>query len=215
MKKIILLIFLIHFNIIFGFASGYAWAQDRAVKVKQNVNTEGIFQFSIPSTFLKITGNRLKELKSQMIESGKELAESSRSANSKDFTEKDLPFFSAYEPPDRKVTIVFLGQQNSVISDREEMFRANEERIEWGKNSGRLSKNSKGVSRLTIDGFPSLLMDISFKDGERLQTFTVFVSSFPKSLFGVTIQFKAGSYELYRESIAFLVDSLKIALPKK
>ena len=103
---------------------------------------------------------------------------------------------------------VLLGDKSPVDMNRDEMFKTNSERIRWGKNSGQLSSDSKGVSKLDIDGIPSLLMDIVSPKGERLQTYTFFVPNHPKHSFAITFKTPKGQYQA---TIDGILGSLKIA----
>ena len=187
--------------------TGYVFAQNKASQITVK---EGIFQLNLSSSFNKVTGNRLKEFKKQMMEGGQELAQSSKSADPKDINEKSLSFFSVFETPDGKVNVFLMGGDNSVVMSRDEMYKTNKERIEWGKNSGRLSKNTKGVSKLMIDNVPCLLMDIETISGGRLLSYLFFVSEYPKYGFQVAVGSDKNYFEKNERELNSIISSIKI-----
>jgi hypothetical protein len=173
--------------------------------------TEGIFTFKVPSNLTKIEGPRSQSLKSQMMQGGRELAKASGTADPNLFTESSLTFFSAYELAGGDLLFILMGDKSPVEMNRDEMFNTNSERIQWGKNSGQLSNESKGVSKLGIDGIPSLLMDIVSPKRERMQTYTFFVPDHPKHSFAIAFKSSEGKYQT---TIDEILSSLKIAHAK-
>jgi len=170
--------------------------------------TEGIFTFKVPSNLTKIQGARSESLKSQMMQGGRELAKESGTADPNLFTESSLTFFSAYESAGGDLLFVLMGDKLPIEVNRDEMFNTNSERILWGKNSGQLSSESKGVSKLDIDGIPSLLMDIVSPNRERMQTYTFFVPDHPKHSFAIAFKSSDGKHQA---TIDGILGSLTIA----
>lgn len=208
MKKLLIV------ALVFCICFGYACTHDEASKKTYKTFKEGIFQVSMPSHFTKVTGRKLKEFRSQYMNGGQELAEASKSADPKVLDKISLSFFSAYDTSQGKVSIFFAGIQTPVVMNRDEMYKTNAERIEWGINSGRLSKNSKGVTKLTIDHVPSLFMDIETIGGGRLLTYLFFVSENPKYSFQIGIVCNKGHYGKNEGIIKSIVNSVKIMYPK-
>jgi hypothetical protein len=173
--------------------------------------TEGIFTFEAPFNLKKIQGARAENLKSQMMQGGRELAEASRTADPNLFTKSSLTFFSAYELAGGDFLFILMGVESPVEMNRDEMFNANSERIRWGKDSGQLSSESKGVSKLDIDGIPSLLMDIVSSNGERMQTYTFFIPDHPKHSFAIAFKSTGGKNQA---TIDGILSSLKIGRAK-
>ncbi|MCX6908363.1 MAG: tetratricopeptide repeat protein [Verrucomicrobia bacterium] len=180
-------------------------------KPREGTCKEGIFTFKALSNLTKIQGSKAQSLKSQMMQGGRELAEASGSADPNLFTESSLTFFSAYELAGGDLLFILMGDKSPVEMNRDEMFNANSERIRWGKNSNQLSSDSKGVSKLDIDGIPSLLMDIVSPNGERLQTYTFFVPDHPKHSFAITFKSSKGQHQTMIDGI---LGSLKIVRAK-
>ena len=181
---------------------------DAQEKAPERRCTEGIFTFQAPSNLTKIQGPRVQSLKSQMIQGGAELAKASGTADPHLFAESSLTFFSAYESAKGDILFILLGDKSPGYMNRDEMFSTNSERIRLGKNSGQLSRDSKGVSKLDIDGIPSLLMDIVSTNGERLQTYTFFVPGYPKHSFAINFKTHKGEDQATVDGI---VGSLTIA----
>ena len=177
----------------------------------EKTHTEGIFTFKAPANLRKIQGPRAESLKSQMIQGGRELAEASGSADPNLFTESSLTFFAAYELGAGDSIFALVGDKLPVEMNRDEMFNTNSKRIQWGRNAGQLSSDSKGVSKLDIDGIPTLLMDIVSPNGERLQTYTFFVPNLPRHSFAITFKSPKGEDQ---KTIDDILKSLKIARAK-
>lgn len=171
---------------------------------------EGVFVFEVPKNFSRIPVAKLNTLKSAMVADGRELAIESKSADPALFKAEFLAFFAGYESAGGDVQILLVGEEAPVMLSRDEMFRTNTERIEWGTNTGQLSKNSQGVKRLEIGGVPALLMDIVSSQGERLQTYLFFDHGVPKHTFSVTIKGSKGKYGQHEAAITGFVSSLKI-----
>ena len=171
---------------------------------------EGVFVFQVPRGLSRIPLADLERLKTGMIASGRELAIMSDSADPELFKKEYLRFFSGYQSANGQVMIIMAGEESPVSMNREEMFRTNEERIDWGKNAGQLSGDSKGVTKLSIDGVPALLMDIVSLEGERLQTYTFFHSSYPKHSFAITIKCPETERADYAQRIETFIDTLRL-----
>jgi len=178
---------------------------------KFNTYTEGVFKIAIPSNFTKLTGKLLDEFKEIMIKGGQELARVSKTADPNEINEQQFCFFSVFHNPTGKLLVVLTGYHNSVIMDRDEMYKINAQRIAWGIKSGRLSSSSKGVSKLIIDNIPCLLMDIEAIGGARMLTYLFFVPEYPKHSFVIDIICENSScYEENKNVIATIVNSIKI-----
>jgi len=134
----------------------------------------------------------------------------SKSADPQLFKEEYLTFFAGYQSPKSRVQIIMVGEKLPVSMNRNEMFRTNTERIEWGKKTGRLFRDSKGVSKLTIDDVPTLLMDVVSQQGERLQTYTFFHSAYPNNSFAINIMGERVEYEKYSRSIETFINTVKL-----
>jgi hypothetical protein len=191
--------------LVLSFCGGLAYSQE---KTGEKACTEGVFTFKAPANMTKIQGSRAQSLKSQMMQGGRELAAASGTADPNLFTESTLTFFAAYELGAADSLFVLVGDKVPVDMNRDEMFNTNSERIRWGKNAGQLSSDSKGVSKLEIDGVPTLLMDIVSPNGERLQTYTFFVPEHPKHSLAITFKTPKGENQ---KTINAILKSLKIA----
>lgn len=150
---------------------------------------EGIFQVSLPQTWTRMPGPMLDEMRKTMITGGKELATASRSADPNDMNQATIPFVSGFQLQDgsKRILLPLLGVASPIVMDREEMFKTNSERVKWGTDTGRLKKTSKGVSRLTIDGVPCLLMDIETDAGGRMQMYSFFLADYPKMTYSLQV----------------------------
>jgi len=185
------------------------WAGSEGMDKTYN---DGLFQITLPSDFARVTGSLLDELKRTMLGGARELATASKTADPKEISEKWLSFLSAFQNPSRKLLVILMAAgPETVPMDREEMYKTNTQRITWGKESKRLSKNSKGVSRLMIDNIPCLLMDIETIGGARMLTYSFFLSKYPKHSFQVAISCDDRTcYEKNENDIATIVKSIKI-----
>lgn len=177
---------------------------------------EGVFVFEVPRHFSRIPTADLERLKTTMLTGGRELAIMSKSADPQLFKEEYLTFFAGYQSAKGRIRITMVGEKPpesmTESMNRNEMFRTNKERIEWGKKTGKLSIDSKGVSKITIGGVPSLLMDIVSQKGERLQTYLFFHSSYPNHSFAVNIMGENAEYRKYAKIIAAFINTLKFDL---
>lgn len=178
----------------------------------KSVVREGVFVFEVPRDFSRIPVADLEGLKTAMYAGGRELAIMSNSADPQLFKEEYLTFFAGYQVENRRVQIIMMGEELPVSMERDDMFRTNAERIEWGKKAGQLSKESAGVTRLKIGGVPALLMDIVSLQGERLQTYTFFHSDYPKHSFAISIKVEKRGYGNHAQSIEALINTVKLDL---
>jgi hypothetical protein len=171
---------------------------------------EGIFQVNLPSSISRVSKSKLDELQRTMMGGIKELAEASKLADPRDI-EKGVSFLSAFQNPNGKLLLVFMGMPSPTPMDLSEMYRTNSERIRWGIDSGRLRKTSKGVSKLSIDGVPCLLQDIETQTGGRMQTYLFILPEAPKGTFqfGIICDDNA-TYDTNARDIDAIIKSLKI-----
>jgi len=183
------------------------WAQN---KNHEKIFSEGIFQFKLPSNFYRVTGQKLEEMKRQTIQGARELAEKSKLDNPKAFNQSSLSFFSAYQTQNEELKIIFMG--NQAVMNYDEMYEYNVRKIKWGINSGELSKNSKGVSKLIIDNTPCLLMDMEFPDETRLLSYYFFSPKYSDHIFLIGLTVEKGQFGKNDYIIKSFVNSIKIAL---
>lgn len=149
---------------------------------------EGIFNVTLSSTWTKMPQQMLDEMKRTMVSGGRELARASKSADPKDISHESIPFVSGFQLQDgnKRILLSLSGVSSSVIMNRDEMYKTNQERVKWGTDTGRLQKTSKGVSKLDIDGIPCLLVDIDIREG-RMQDYSFFVPGYPRMVYGLSI----------------------------
>lgn len=172
---------------------------------------EGVFEVNLPSSFDRVSSPKLNELRRTMMGGVRELAEASKLADPRDISQKGLAFLSAFQTQDGKLLLVFMGMQSPVVMDRDEMYRANSERIRWGIDSGRLRKTSKGVSKLSIDGVPCLLQDMEAQGGGRGQTYLFFIPEAPRATFQFAIICDdLATYDAHAQDMEAIIASLKI-----
>lgn len=143
---------------------------------------EGIFQVSLSKAWTRMPQGMLDEMKKTMITGGRELATASKSADPNDINQASIPFVSGFQLQDgsKRILMPLSGVTSPIAMDIEDMYKTNSERTKWGIDTGRLKKTSKGVSKLTIDGVPCLLMDIETDSGGRMQMYSLFLSEYPK-----------------------------------
>lgn len=150
-----------------------------------------------------------------MSQEASKLAEKSKTAGAEQFTEQNFTMFAAYATVTEDLLIIMYQEQLPVTKDREVMLELNTQRINWGIASGYLSPTSKGVTKLNIDGIPSLLMDVVLPTGERLQTYMFFIS---KDYYGsmgyvIVIKTKNSTQAPHTYRIKNFIGSLRIKLP--
>ncbi len=175
---------------------------------------EGVFKVVLPSTWTRMSKEMVEEMKGIMLTGGRELAEASKLADSKAISEETFPFLSGFQlrAGDKRILLVFAGFSSPEILDREEMCKTNAERVQWGIDSGRLKKNSKGVSKLDIDGIPCLLQDIVVIQGGRMQMYLFFVPEYPKMSYCVQlIADDSDIWDKYSGDISSMISSMKVA----
>lgn len=202
MKKLSILMLVVLF-------ARMVYSEDRAFV---NKYSEGIFTMSISSQFTKITGSRLEAIKKQMWSGGKDLANNSGLG---DPDEISIDFFSAFSTQEESVLITLSSYRSDEIMYYDNMYESNKKKTQWGIDNGEIAKNSKGVSKIKIDGIQSLLMDVEFSSGHRLQTYILYPPTLQKYSFSVGIMYNPGYYPKYQSVINDFIKSIKIQFPTK
>lgn len=148
---------------------------------------EGIFQISLSKAWTRMPQTMLDEMTQTMITGGQELAIASKSADPNDINQSTIPFVSGFLLQDgsKRILMPLSGVTSPIAMDIDDMYKTNSERVKWGIDTGRLKNTSKGVSKLTIDGVPCLLMDIETDSGGRLQMYSFFLSEYPKMTYSL------------------------------
>ncbi len=174
---------------------------------------EGVFQVNISSDWTRMPDEMLSEMREVMIGGGRDLAESSNLADPNDINEKAIPFVSGFQLQrgDKRILLTFSGVDSPVVMDREEMFETNTERVQWGIDTGRLKKTSKGVSKLELDGIPCLLQDIETQQGGRMQMYSFFIPEHPKMLYSVQIICDdKETWDAQAEDLSAIIEAIKV-----
>lgn len=176
---------------------------------------DDVFNFSLPASVSKLNDAKLLKLMQQMSKEAGKLAEKSKTAGAEQFTDQNFTMFAAYATVMENLLIILYQEQLPVTKDRDAMLELNTRRINWGIAGGYLSPTSKGVTKLNIDGIPSLLMDVVLATGERLQTYTFFISTkdYGSMGYAMVIKTKSSTQVPYTNLIKHFIDSLRIKLP--
>lgn len=182
------------------------------VVVEDRSYTEGIFKLILAASWTPMPPPMLDEMKKSMISGGQELARASKSANPNDISDQAIPFVSGFHLQDgsRRLLLILFGISSSVVANREELYKANQDRAKWGIDTGRLKNTSKGVSKLDIDGIPCLLQDIETGEG-RMQQYSFFIPEYPRMVYQLSIiADDLTTYNKHLDDIAAIINSLKI-----
>jgi hypothetical protein len=180
---------------------------------EETPHQEGIFQVNISSAWTRMPDEMVEEMRRIMIGGGQELAKASQSANPDDINAQSFPFLSGFQlqSGNTRALLVLMGTKAPEKMDRDEMFKTNSERVQWGIDSGRLRKTTKGVSKLDIDSVPGLLQDIETEGGGRAQIFTLFVPEYPDMTYGIQMSCDdTATFEKHADEFAAIIKSIKI-----
>jgi hypothetical protein len=174
----------------------------------------GIFTFNLPDFVTKLSDEKLQNLIKQITQEAKKLATQSKTAYANQFEESNLTIFSAYATSNEDLIIMIYKDSEPVKADRNKMIDVNMQRINWGITSGYLSKTSQGITKLTVDMINCLLMDVNFQTGERLQTYTFFISEkiYGSMEYAIVIKTKNSTQFPYTDVIRYFINSLQIKL---
>ena len=184
----------------------YGIAEDRTYH-------EGIFQLTLPSTWTKMPQQMIDEMKKAMISGGRELARASKSADPNDVSNETIPFVSGFQlqSGNKRILLTFSGVSLPTITNRDEMYKTNQDRVKWGIDTGRLKKTSKGVSKMDIAAIPCLLQDIETREGGRMLAYSFFVPEYPRMAYGLSIiSDDMATYNKHANDLASIIKSIKI-----
>ncbi|RJX29934.1 MAG: hypothetical protein C4525_13740 [Desulfarculus sp.] len=187
-------------------------------QAKSAVHRAGIFKLSLPAKWTRMPKAALEEWKKTMVSGGRELAEASQSADPNQFSEKSIPFLAGFMRPagNKPIRLVFSGMTSPVKLNRQEMYKTNQERVQWGIKTGRLKAASKGMSKLKIDGVPCLLQDVETRLGQRMKVYYFFVPQRPKMAYGmVFLCDAAATFDRYAGEVSAIVKSIKVVRKKR
>lgn len=173
---------------------------------------EGIFKVTLPSTWTRMPNQMLDEFKKNMISGGRDLARASKSGDPNDLSHEAITFVSGFQLQDgnRRLLLILSGLSSPIITNRDDMYKTNQERVKWGIDTGRLKKTSKGVSKIEVDGIPCLLQDIELREG-CLQDYSFFVPEYPRMVYGLSIiSDDMATYNKHANDLASIIKSIKI-----
>jgi hypothetical protein len=191
----------------------FAWSLPTHCLAEGRVHEEGIFKVSLPPAWTRMPQEMLDEVKRNMVGGARELARASKSGNPGDYSHEAVPFLSGFQLRDGKtgILLMFIGVSTPIPMTREEMYARNQERVKWGIETGRLAAGSKGVSRLDLDGVPSLLQDIEISDGSRMQVYSLFVSEHPRMQYVISVTSDdTATHHRHADELASIIKSLKV-----
>jgi hypothetical protein len=199
-------------NIILVFITFFMLLLSTVLGQQETIKTykEGIFILKMPSKFIKISCSRIDVLKKQMLAGSRSLANESGLG---DPDAVSVDFFSAFSTQGESVLIILQGYKSDVVMDYDNMYETNKNKIRWGIDNGKLSRNSKGISKTKIDDIPTLLMDIEFPGGLRQLTYIFYPPTLQENSFSVGIMCNTGYYSKYQTVLNDFISSIKVRLP--
>ena len=171
----------------------------------------GVFRFILPPGFRPVSKEKLRALKQAMLQEGAALARSSGLADAQGYALGDV---AAYESSDGAYILTLISKEEKNQVSQEDVWKTNIERVEWGKNTGRLLSRSKVATGQIFDGHPVIFTEIFNQSGEgRMQSYDIFVSQQPRHRHTISLIHTKGEFK--EQMVKDFLASMTIVVPSK
>ena len=175
--------------------------------------TDGIFSFSVPSSWRAMTDRELNVFKQQYEQQSSELFKQYHGRS--EGYESGVPFIVGFFSPRQEVTFVLLVMKIPAQTKGylQQMYVRSKDVIEWGKTQGRVRQSFR--NELTnVNGVPALETDLEMGNGSRMAGYSIYSGDHPDEAIQVTLLFDPGTYSKHSTERSRILSSLQINYKK-
>ena len=166
-------------------------------KNQQKTYSEGVFHITLPATYERAPdGPLLETVKKQFMGQHADL---------------QLSFFRFFAKLTTEGLFIFvLEYQRSGPVDLNMIYGSYVKKFKQDCESGALAKTSRGVSKVTLDGLPSILIDRETAKGSRIIYYYFALPEYPSKFFSFGISARIDTFNAHETELGEIIKSLKI-----
>ena len=174
---------------------------------------ESVFSLEVPSTWNRMKGAELDQVRQQLEEQSKQLARQYAYTRPEDL--KGVPYLAGFSAPRQQALFVAaLIQIPPQATDYlDQMYEQSKERIRWGIEQG-IVREVFSNRKTEINGIPALEVDTEMADESRGISYYFYFSDHPDQAVMLILGCKPGQYATYQSAFDHIISTIRASFPK-